>query len=166
MRNNQLAHLLPAISVACALGGCAQQTYTAGSATLAPVPASLSGDPQAAADLDAARADFARGYFGNAEKRYRSAIEASPRNADAWLGLGATYDRLRRFDLANKAYTMAIELIGYTAPVLNNLGYHYYLRGEYGSAEKALLAAQRKDPGSPHIANNIRLLRAADGRGR
>jgi Flp pilus assembly protein TadD len=41
---------------------------------------------------------------GLAEKHFRAAVEKHPRDAEAWIGLAASYDRLRRFDLADRAY--------------------------------------------------------------
>src|SRR5436853_176617 len=83
---------------------------------------------------------------------------AKARDAEAWLGLAAAYDRLKRFDLADRAYTQAVRLIGPTPDIMNNQGFSYLLRGDYGRARSMLLAAQAKDPKSPYIANNIRLL--------
>ena len=57
-----------------------------------------------------------------------------PRDAEAWLGLAASYDRLRRFDLADRAYAQAIGIVGPTAEILNNQGYSYMLRGDYKRA--------------------------------
>ena len=37
------------------------------------------------------------GAFGLAEKNFRAAVEEKPANAEAWIGLAASYDRLRRF---------------------------------------------------------------------
>ena len=62
------------------------------------------------------------------------------------------------FDLADRAYTQAVRLIGPTPDIMNNQGFSYLLRGDYGRARSMLLAAQAKDPKSPYIANNIRLL--------
>jgi len=96
--------------------------------------------------------------FGLAEQHFRKAVEQHPSDAEGWLGLAASYDRLRRFDLADRAYKQAIGLIGPTATVLNNQGYSYMLRGDYRRARQKLIAAQRKDPGNKFIANNLRLL--------
>ena len=41
---------------------------------------------------------------------------------------------------------------------MNNQGFSYMLRGDYRRARAMLLAAQAKDPKSPYIANNLRLL--------
>jgi tetratricopeptide (TPR) repeat protein len=96
--------------------------------------------------------------FGLAEQHFRKAVEQHPSDVEAWLGLAASYDRLRRFDLADRAYKQAIGLVGPTATVLNNQGYSYMLRGDYKRAREKLIAAQRKDPGNKFIANNLRLL--------
>jgi Flp pilus assembly protein TadD len=44
---------------------------------------------------------------------------------------------------------------------MNNQGFSYMLRGDYRRARSMLLAAQAKDPKSPYIANNLRLLDAS-----
>lgn len=105
-----------------------------------------------------AQVAYTNGDYGNAEKHYRKAVEKDPKNAEAWLGLAATYDRLKRFDNANKAYDIVIKLVGFTPTVLNNLGYHYILRGNYATARRTLEAAEKKDPSNEFIQNNIRLL--------
>jgi Flp pilus assembly protein TadD len=101
---------------------------------------------------------FRQGSYGLAEQQFRRAVETHPRDAESWLGLAASYDRLRRFDLADRAYEQVLKLIGPTPEVMNNQGFSYMLRGEYGRARTTLLAAQAKDPKSPFIANNLRLL--------
>src|SRR6266436_9502189 len=73
---------------------------------------------------------FNRGHYGIAERYYRDAVEKAPRDSAAWVGLAASYDRLSRFDLADRAYAQAIKLGGSTTEVLNNQGYSYMLRGD------------------------------------
>ena len=101
---------------------------------------------------------FKNGKYGLAEKQYRLAVEKTPRNAEAWLGLAASYDHLRRFDLADKAYTSVRQLIGDRPSVLNNIGYSYILRSDLDKAKHKLLEAYNMDPENPHILNNIRIL--------
>ena len=96
--------------------------------------------------------------FGMAETHFRRAVELHPRDAEAWLGLAASYDRLRRFDLADRAYREAERIAGPTVEILNNEGYSYMLRGDYKRARAKLAAADRKDPGNKFVANNMRLL--------
>jgi Flp pilus assembly protein TadD len=62
---------------------------------------------------------------------------------------------------------MVTRMAGHTPAVLNNLGYHYMLKGEFAKAESTLLEAEGKDPTNPFIKNNLDLLnqwKAAAGR--
>jgi Flp pilus assembly protein TadD len=101
---------------------------------------------------------FNRGNFGVAEKYFRDAVEKAPKDASAWIGLAASYDRLGRFDLADRAYQSAIHLVGETTAVLNNRGYSYMLRGNVVAARRDFLKALEREPGNPTILNNLKLL--------
>ncbi len=101
---------------------------------------------------------FNRGEFGLAESRFREAVEKSPKDSNAWIGLAASYDRLRRFDLADRAYRSAIELDGETAQILNNQGYSYLLRGNLRAARAKFMKAHARDPENPTLMNNLKLL--------
>jgi tetratricopeptide (TPR) repeat protein len=109
-------------------------------------------------DLSLGKKQYRAGNFGSAERYFRRAVETHPRDAEAWVGLAAAYDRLRRFDLADRAYEQAVAIIGPTPEVLNNRGYSYMLRGDYPHARATLLAAATKDPKNPYIKNNLELL--------
>jgi Flp pilus assembly protein TadD len=119
-------------------------------------PELLGADPND--DLSVAKKYFRQGSYGLAERQFRKVVELQPKDAEAWLGLAASYDQLKRFDLADRAYAQAIRLIGATPEILNNQGFSYLLRGDYGRARTKLLAAQAKDPASPYIQNNLQLL--------
>jgi Flp pilus assembly protein TadD len=119
-------------------------------------PELLGADPND--DLSTAKKYFRQGSYGLAERHFRKAVELHPRDAESWLGLAASYDRLKRFDLADRAYHEAIKLVGATPEIMNNQGFSYMLRGDYRRARATLLAARAKDPKSPYIANNLRLL--------
>jgi Flp pilus assembly protein TadD len=101
---------------------------------------------------------FNRGHFGLAERYFRDAVEKAPRDPAAWLGLAASYDRLSRFDLADRAYASAIKLTGETTQILNNQGYSYMLRGDLKAARAKFLAAYKREPNNPMITNNLQLL--------
>jgi len=101
---------------------------------------------------------FGRGNFGLAERYFRDAVEKAPKDATAWIGLAASYDRLRRFDLADRAYAQAIGLVGETIQILNNEGYSYMLRGDLVRARRKFLKAYELDPANPTIINNLELL--------
>jgi len=75
--------------------------------------------------------------------------------------LAASYDRIGRFDLADRAYAAAIRLTGETTDLLNNLGnlgYSYMLRGNYVLARKKFVQALKREPHNPTILNNLWLL--------
>jgi Flp pilus assembly protein TadD len=136
---------------------------TTGSIGQAPTPPVTDADPQLLGtdpndDLNLGKKQYRAGNFGMAESYFRRAAELHPRDAEAWAGLAAAYDRLRRFDLADRAYAQATKIIGPTAELLNNEGYSYMLRGDYRRARETLLAAAAKDPGNPYIKNNLDLL--------
>ena len=118
-------------------------------------------------DLQRGKRYFRANNFGLAEKSFRAAAEKHPNDAEAWVGLASSYDRLRRFDLADRAYAQAIRLIGPTPEILNDQGFSYMLRGDYGRARQKLLAARARDPGNPYVRANLELLQesAVEGKG-
>ena len=107
------------------------------------------------------RAHFLHGDFGTAERHFRDAVEKAPEDVAAWIGLAASYDRIGRFDLADRAYGAAIRLGGETAQILNNLGYSYMLRGDLLRARAKFSQALDRDPQNATILNNIELLNAS-----
>jgi TolA-binding protein len=122
-----------------------------------PPPPGILGD-NAKDDLQLGKKYFRNNNYALAEKSFRSAVEKHPRDAEAWVGLAAAYDRLHRFDLADRAYEEAIRLVGPAVEILNNQGFSYMLRGDYARAHKKLEEAAAKDPGNPYVAANLRLL--------
>jgi Flp pilus assembly protein TadD len=108
--------------------------------------------------LDKGKAYYRDGDYGLAEQSFRLAVEEDHKNAEAWLGLAASYDRLRRFDHAERAYDVVVKLIGHTPTVLNNLGYHYLLAGNRDKARQTLAAAHDADPKNPYVVNNMSLV--------
>jgi Flp pilus assembly protein TadD len=101
---------------------------------------------------------FNRGNYGLAQRYFKDAVEKSPEDVTAWIGLAASYDRLRRFDLADRSYARAIKLGGETVQVLNDQGYSLMLRGDLNGARRKFQRALALDPGNPTIANNLELL--------
>ena len=119
-------------------------------------PGLLGSDPND--ELSLGKKYFRHNDYGLAEKHFRRAVEKHPRDAEALIGLAASYDRLRRFDLADRAYAQAVRILGPTVEILNNQGYSYMLRGDYKGAHAALAAAKRKDPTNKYVHNNLHLL--------
>jgi Tfp pilus assembly protein PilF len=161
-----------AFSTLLALGLAGCQSFEAASppndasATTAPAPASTK-TVEEPADLKYFPSDeplrlgiehFNQGHYGLAQQYFRDAVERAPRDVTAWIGLAASYDRLGRFDLADRSYRAAVRLGGETIQILNNEGYSYMLRGDLAKARAKFEAARRRDPDNPTIANNLRLL--------
>jgi len=145
----------------------------AGCSSLMPGQSSFGDNKLAAADLppvsdttaDAAlldaRAHFRNNDFGYSAAYYKQAVELAPKNAEGYVGLGASYDRLGRFDQSDRVYATLYAISGPTAQYYNNLGYSYMLRGSLTQALSNFRKAKALDPGNPVIANNISMLSAA-----
>lgn len=162
-----LRHVLVIVGLGVALAGCANnkllnqaKTDTAGEDALASAEPDLLGN-DANDDLSLGKKQYHANNFGLAEKYFRHAVELHPRDAEAWLGLAASCDRLRRFDLADRAYAQAIGIVGARPEILNNQGYSYMLRGDYKRAEQTLALAQSKDPSNKFVQSNLLLLHEA-----
>jgi Tfp pilus assembly protein PilF len=106
---------------------------------------------------------FQEGNFGLAQQYFQDAVEKTPKDPTAWVGLAASYDRIGRFDLADKSYGAAVKLVGHTPSILNNEGYSYMLRGNLKNARAKFEAALRLDPGNATATNNLALLNQSYG---
>jgi Flp pilus assembly protein TadD len=151
------------VALGAGLAGC--QTDSTGSLAAADAPPTVTvqdpGDVKyypSDEPMRLATEHFDRGNFGIAAKYYEDATTKAPKDAEAWIGLAASYDRIGRFDLADRAYKQAIKLVGENTQVLNNLGYSYMLRGNYAEARRKLMAAHEREPENDVINNNLRLL--------
>ena len=129
-----------------------------------PVAAPAIVTPLAKDDVSLGKQYYRTGNFGLAERHFRAAAESQPRNPEAWLGLAASYDELRRFDLADRAYVQAIRIVGERVEIINNQGYSYILRGDYKRAREKLMLASVKAPDNPHVQANMQLLAKRSGR--
>ena len=147
---------LPLICIA--LAGC--QTI-AGSGDVGTFSGIALEEPFVATDqpMQLGREHFARGHYALAGRYFQTAVEVTPQDGDAWIGLAASYDHLGRFDLADRAYVQAVQIKGETSQVLNNWGYSYLLRGDAAQAERMFQKARVQNPGSQTINNNLALLR-------
>src|SRR5579871_1262015 len=104
---------------------------------------------------------FYEGNFGLAQKYFQDAVESTPEDLTAWIGLAASYDRLGRFDLADRAYAAAVKLGGNSPKLLNNEGYSYMLRGDLRQARTKFEAALKLDPTNQTTINNLTLLNSS-----
>lgn len=151
-----------AVAVALALSGCtatgSHSSYGAEGDTGSSWFSQAKSNP-----LKQAKTSFANNNYGLAEEQYRKAVEQAPRNAEAWLGLAASYDQLGRFDLADRAYDEVIKLKGPVPQILNNQGYSYYLRGEVDKARAILTRAAAAAPDDQRIKGNLALIDSETG---
>jgi Flp pilus assembly protein TadD len=161
---------LAPLAMAAVLGACSSTNTAAPELTTASVPGTaVVSAPPAAKPLDEVKDDLTLGKdhfratnYGLAELHFRRAVEATG-DAEAWLGLAATYDQLKRFELADRAYREVLKRTGPTPELLNNRGYSYLLRGDLRRASQDLSTAAAKAPDDERIRNN---LKALDGRAR
>jgi|RhiMethySRZTD1v2_1073278.scaffolds.fasta_scaffold786300_1 Flp pilus assembly protein TadD len=123
-----------------------------------PVEDPIFGSLPAEKSIEIGRRYYQHGQYGLAEQSFRQAVEQDHNNAEAWLGLAASYDKLRRFDRAKQAYDVLVKLVGRTPVVLNNLGYHFFLSGDRVRARETLIAALRSDPENEQIRDNLALV--------
>ena len=124
------------------------------------------GDYTADAALAEAKSHFRGGDYGHSAALYKRVVELSPKNAEGYIGLSASYDRLRRFDLSDRVYTALFEITGGTAQYYNNVGYSYMLRGNLSAALASFRKAEKLDPTNVVVANNIQILANAAAAGR
>jgi Flp pilus assembly protein TadD len=108
-----------------------------------------------------AKAHFRNNDYGYSAALYKRAVELSPNDPSGYVGLSASYDRLGRFDLADRVYASLYKLSGGTAQYYNNLGYSYMLRGKLSEALANFRKAQALDPENLVVANNIQILKDA-----
>ncbi|MDX8436004.1 tetratricopeptide repeat protein [Mesorhizobium abyssinicae] len=105
-----------------------------------------------------AKNQFRSENYGNSGALFYKATRLAPNDGVAWLGLAASCDRIRRFDLADLAYSRAFKLLGGTPEYYNNVGYSYLLRGKLQNARTNFLKAYELAPNDPTVANNLKLL--------
>lgn len=110
-------------------------------------------------DLKAGKAQFMDSNYGLAEKHFRKAVELRADNAEAWMGLAASYDQLGRFDFADRAYEQLLNVAGRRPEIVNNMGYSQLLRGDKKKAAKLLKEAQASLGDNPVLQANMALLR-------
>lgn len=116
------------------------------------------GDYTADSALAEAKGHFRNGDYGYSAALYKRVVELAPKNAEGYIGLSASYDRLRRFDLSDRVYQAMFSLTGGTAQYYNNVGYSYMLRGNLTAALTNFRKAQKLDPENVVVTNNIQIL--------
>ena len=146
--------------LALSLGGCS----TLGSmfdqpSVTGPGPASTAAAP--ATDFDNAmtrgKANFAAGKYGIALGQFEQALQAQPNSVRALNAVGATYDQLCNFGLADQYYMRAFRIAPSSPDLLNNIGYSHVMRGDMAGAQSYFALAKSLDPGNQVLEANLRL---------
>jgi Flp pilus assembly protein TadD len=137
MRQIQFTAMVVVATVAIVSGCTSSKIDKTETTAIAPVAQDVS-----QADLTAGKTQFREANYGLAEKHFRKAVELNAGNAEAWMGLAASYDQLGRFDFADRAYDQLLKLAGRKAQVVNNMGYSQLLRGNRNKAQTLLLEAR------------------------
>ena len=119
------------------------------------------GNITADAALTEARSHFKNNDFGYSAALYKKVVELNPKDPQGYVGLGASYDRLGRFDLSDRVYASLLVVSGATAQYYNNLGYSYLLRGNLTLALTNFRKAKAMAPESVVVANNLQILATA-----
>jgi Flp pilus assembly protein TadD len=145
-----LAAILAAVASGCTSSNIDRTETTA----IAPVAQDIG-----AADLTAGKTQFREANYGLAEKHFRKAVELNAGNAEAWMGLAASYDQLGRFDFADRAYDQLLKIAGRKAQVVNNMGYSQLLRGNRQKAKVLLLEARTGMADTTVVDANLTLLK-------
>lgn len=136
------------------LAGCQSKSVDSMKTTsVGPVETDVS-----ASDLRAGKEQFVEANYGLAEKKFRKAVELRSDNAEAWLGLAASYDQLGRFDFAERAYQQLFKITGRQAQIVSNYGYSQMLRGNKKEAKKLFQEASNLMPDNARIKANQKLL--------
>lgn len=109
----------------------------------------------------AALAALNLGRWAVAKPFAECAVAPSTATWRAWNARGVVADLMDDWPTADRAYAKAAELAPGRAEVLNNEGWSRLLRGEWSAALPYFEQAEKIDPASRRIENNLDLARAA-----
>jgi Tfp pilus assembly protein PilF len=111
---------------------------------------------------------FAGGLYGMALKNFRVALVREPKSLDRLNAVAATYDKLGRFDLAERYYARALGVDPNSVQTLNNIGYSFLMQKDYVSARyylnQAAKVARAEDTYTNVVGANLVSLDMAEGR--
>lgn len=147
------------VAAALCLGACSTPDTGPRATVTAEAPGASLPIDHVEGDLGLAKRHFRAAHYGLAEVHFRRAAETGRRgDPEAWLGLAASYDKLKRYDLADRAYDKVVGLFGATPEYLNNRGYSYLLRGDVERASGLLAEAAIQDPENERVLANLAML--------
>jgi Flp pilus assembly protein TadD len=140
----------------CSSSGYGNSAFGSSKVEIAELRAGEALTPETA--LIKARSHFRNNDFGYSAAYYKKAVELAPEGAEAYFGLGASYDRLGRFDLSDRVYAALLKVSGPSVQYYNNVGYSHMLRGDLKQALLDFRKAEQLDPDNIVVANNKQLL--------
>jgi tetratricopeptide (TPR) repeat protein len=143
---------MTAVSAGLMLSGCSLDVFGWRSSTAGQDSATLVAQ---SANLEMARSAFNNRNYGIAISHLERELAVRPESVSALNGLGAVYDQIGRFDVAQRYYFRALELASDPSPTLANLGYSAQLQGKPGEALRILELALYFDPGNEVARANI-----------
>jgi len=146
------------VSAGLMLTGCSLELFGFKSAARAEEEARAAATASAVAEsanLQMARTAFNNGNYGIAISHLERELALRPESIAALNGLGASYDQLGRFDVAQRYYFRALELAPDPATTLANLGYSSQLQGNASDAAQILELALYYDPGNEVARANM-----------
>jgi type IV secretion system protein VirB1 len=105
------------------------------------------------------KADLAAGRPGLAIVAFETALANDPGSVKVLNGLGAAYDGLQRFDVAQSFYKQALQREPNSPDVVNNMAISLQMAGK-PEAMRWFAQAERLDPKNPVIDANVNLAQA------
>ena len=105
--------------------------------------------------LEMARAAFSSGHYGISIDHLNAELAQRPTSVAALNGLGASYDRLGRYDVALNYYFQALELDPVSSITLANIGYSYLLQQQLEDAVAVLQLALQYDATNENAATKL-----------
>ncbi len=88
-------------------------------------------------------------------KEFWKTVSIDPQYADAFTGMGVSYDLLKDYPKAEIAYRLALKIDPQSDFALNNLGYSCLLQGKFEQAAAYLEEAVKKDGSNKKYRNNL-----------
>jgi Flp pilus assembly protein TadD len=151
--------VLAALAAWSVVSGCTTSNVdTTRTTAIAAAPTAPAAQDISQSDLDQGKAQFLQANYGLAEQHFRKAVELRADNAEAWMGLAASYDELGRFDFADRAYDQLLKVAGRRPQIVNNMGYSQLLRGNRKKARSLLLEARHGMTDTTVVDANLALL--------
>jgi len=149
-----MKHGIAAVAGLLMLSGCGAPRLD-----IRPLGAALSAASPAERAYREGKAELAAGRTGLAIVAFENALANDPGSVQALNALGAAYDGLRRYDVAQGFYRRALKLEPDSADIVNNMAVSLRLAGD-PDASRWFARAARLDPKNAVIGANVGLAEA------